>query len=392
MSSKRLETEKTLHDAMLIGLSRFLAAAIDAQPFQCSRNAWRTLVEFPELFRVGGRLVEGWFVIEESERITINEHVWCELATGQIVDPSVLLLVPATTPVFYFPGVARDYAETEALEGELFPHVRFDGRHGEDGLGHPGYKAARQAALRKVYARAFTQQPPKAMQFLTAGDVEMSSPAFPGAATAPLIEGGSFDLPLSFAVSSELEAWPDHCWYTARAALVRLPSLFFSARYVEGWLVAQWADAIRMLEHGWIETPQSGIVDPTIVLEEEVPQRLIYMPAVRLSWSTLQQYLMVHLPLAREIGLHLLEYQHACHQALARAEALAWQTGLPLVIEPGGAFRIRKVGAVLQMAEVVWDFPPRLARPSQMRGEGFSFAGLLSEEPDRPHLAWEKEA
>ena len=368
MSSKCLETEKTLHDAMLIDLSRFLAAAIDAQPFQCSRNAWRTLVEFPELFRTGGRLVEGWFVIEELERITLNEHVWCELANGQIIDPSVLLLVPATTPVFYFPGVARDYAETEALEGELFPHVRFDGQHGEDGLGHPGYRAARRAALRKVYAQAFTRQPPKVMQFLTAQSLEAPPLAFPSAATAPLVEGCPLDLPLSLAVSGELEAWPDHCWYNARAALVQLPSLFFSARYVEGWLVGQWAEAIRIQEHGWIETPQSGIVDPTIVLEEEIPQRLIYMPAMRLSWNALQQYLTVHLPLAREVGLHLLEYQHTCHQALARAESLAWQTGLPLVIEPGGAFRVRKVGAAFQMAEVVWDFPPRFARPLQARG------------------------
>src|SRR5260370_27812127 len=103
-----LTTEKTLRDDLCIELSQRLAVATHAQTFHCTSNAWRALIEFPDLFRSGGRLVEGWFVIETNDRVVMNEHVWCELA-GRIVDPSILLLVSETTPVFYFPGLSRDY-------------------------------------------------------------------------------------------------------------------------------------------------------------------------------------------------------------------------------------------------------------------------------------------
>lgn len=352
-----LSPEKTLRDTLLVALSRQIAAAIHAQPFRCALNAWRTLIEFPELFRQDGRLVEGWFVIEEDERVTLNEHVWCELANGQIVDPSVLLLVPETTPVFYFPGLTRDYAETEALEGEIFPHVRFDGLHGADGLGHPGYKAAREAARRKAYALALARKPPKALQFLTARDMEEANPPEIESVTAPLVvEGTPMDIQLSLETCREIQAQSGQCWYNARKALSGMPNTFWTAAYVEGWLVGQWSDTIRVTEHGWIWTPRTGIVDPTIVLEP-VPTRLVYQPGVQLSWQEIQQYDTARLPLVRERGLGILEYQEACQKAQTRAEELAWQTGLPVFMEPGGVLSFRLVGETLHITEVPWEFP-----------------------------------
>jgi hypothetical protein len=352
-----LPSEKPLRDLLLVTLSRNIAAAIHARPFHCAVNAWRALIEFPEFFREDGHLVEGWFVVEEEERVTLNEHVWCELANGHIVDPSVLLLVPETTPVFYFPGLTRTYAEAEALEGAFFPHVRFDGKHGDDGLGHPGYKAARAAARRKAYALALARKPPKALQFLTARDMEENSPQEPGQTTAPLVvEGEQLDLQQSLDTSREIQATPGECWYNARQALLDMPNTFWRATYVEGWAVGQWYDAIHVIEHGWIWMPRTGIIDPTIVLAP-APTRLMYLPGVQLSWQEIQHYRTARLPLARERGLNLLEYQQASQKAQARAEELAWQTDLPMLIEPGGTRTLRVRGETLQMSEVAWDFP-----------------------------------
>lgn len=230
--------EKPSRDTLLVALSRRIAAETDAQKNCCAANAWRALIEFPELFREGGHLVEGWLVIEEQQQITLVEHVWCELADGHIIDPSILLLLPETTPFFYFPGLLRDYAETEALEGELFPHVRFDGLHGDDGLGHPGYKAARDAARRKAYERALARKPPKAMQFFTAREMDERRPPAVGIPVAlPVIEGERMDFQGSFDASREIQAEPGQCWYNARRALFEMPNAFFMATYVEGWVV-----------------------------------------------------------------------------------------------------------------------------------------------------------
>ncbi len=349
--------EQTLQEQVLIPLSRKVAAAIGAQPNQCAVNAWRALIETPELFRKGGHLVEGWFVIEETARVVMVEHVWCSLANGLIVDPSVLLLVDASTPVFYFAGLTRTYAETEALEGELFPHVRFDGVHGADGLKHPGYKAAWVAARRKAYALAMARKPPKALQFQAARNLEEPSVSHADEEAAlPIIEGDSLDLQRSLETSRQIQAVPGQCWYNARQALFDLPSAFLTSTYVEGWVVGVWSQAIRVSEHGWIWSPQTGVVDPSIVLEA-VPKRLIYVPGIQLSWLEIQQYRQTLLPLARERWNDSLEYQDACQKALERAEELAWQTGLPILIEPGGTCIVRFVDGVLQITEVAWDLP-----------------------------------
>ena len=348
--------ETSLRDALLVDLSRQIAMAIDAQPNHCAANAWRALITFPDLFQANGRLVEGWFVIETADRVVMNEHVWCELG-GQIVDPSVLFLVSDATPVWYFSGLTRSWEETEALEGELFPHVRFEG-YGKDGLGHPGYKAAREAARCKVLTQALAQQPPKAMQFLTAQDREVLAWERPEQPCPPIVEGEPLNIELSLTTATKIQALPGRCWYNARKALVQMPHRFFSGQYIEGWLVGHFADAIHVTEHGWVQTLHHGIVDPTIVLDE-VPRRIAYFPGIEVSWSEIQASLTSPLPLARhQPRPGMLAYQASCRSALERGEQLAWQTGLPLVSEPGSVTIFRHTGGVLLgIEEIPWDFP-----------------------------------
>lgn len=144
-------------------LSHVVALASEAVPHVCTVNAWRALICLPDVFFPGGEYVEGWMVYETSTQVKVVEHCWCELAPGQIrhiVDPSIVFLVERGQPVRYFPGVRRSWKETEALEGQWFPHVRFED-FGEDGMGHPAYRAAHDEAVRTGAALANASSPPK---------------------------------------------------------------------------------------------------------------------------------------------------------------------------------------------------------------------------------------
>jgi hypothetical protein len=163
--------EKKMQDVLSIKLSLYALLAIAAQPNHCFENAWRTFLSSPKHFKQG-RCVEGWIVFDLEREVVLNEHGWCELQDGTIVDPSILFLVDPDQPVYYFPGVTRDWQEMQTLvQGQcIFPYVRFDGKHGADGLGHPRYKAAHEAALRKVDHLAHAQTPAKTKTLLTAQD------------------------------------------------------------------------------------------------------------------------------------------------------------------------------------------------------------------------------
>jgi hypothetical protein len=130
-------------------LSALVALASGAVPHCCASNAWRALICLPQVFYPQGEYVEGWIAYETEECVKVVEHCWCELVMDglrRILDPSIAFLVKEGQPVFYFPGVRRCFQETEQLEGQWFPHVCFES-YGEDGLGHPGYRAAHDEAL-----------------------------------------------------------------------------------------------------------------------------------------------------------------------------------------------------------------------------------------------------
>lgn len=111
---------------------------------RCYQNAYPTFFAYPTLFDPDGLFVEGWIVYEDSHRIILMEHGW--LVSGKrIVDPTIVHGIEFGQPVHYVPGVCRARPELEALENEFFPHVRFE-NYGDDGMGHPDYRAAYEAA------------------------------------------------------------------------------------------------------------------------------------------------------------------------------------------------------------------------------------------------------
>lgn len=168
--------EKKMQDFLVVSYSLQALQRIHAVPNCCFDNAWKTFRSFPDTFR-HGRFVEGWIVFDMEHEVVLNEHGWCELADGRIVDPSILLLVDPEQPVYYFLGVTRSWEDIEALlredEGKdiLLPHVRFDGKYGADGLGHPSYRAAHEAARHKVLQLAQAADPPKQPVFFTAQEM-----------------------------------------------------------------------------------------------------------------------------------------------------------------------------------------------------------------------------
>lgn len=128
--------------------SLLVALQTGAQWGHCYQSAYPAFFAFPGLFYPHGTFVEGWVVFKGDHRVVLMEHGW--LVSGvRIIDPTIVLGLSPDQPVFYFSGVVRSWEETDALENQLFPHVRFSG-YGEDGMGHPGYKAAYEAARRKA--------------------------------------------------------------------------------------------------------------------------------------------------------------------------------------------------------------------------------------------------
>jgi len=129
-------------------LSLLIALQIGARWGHCYENIYPAFFAVPQLFEPHGLFVEGWIAFEYQDKVVLFEHGW--LTSGsRIIDPTIVLAVEPGSPVYYFPGVLRARAELEALENEFFPHVRFSD-FGEDGRGHPGYKAAYTAARRRA--------------------------------------------------------------------------------------------------------------------------------------------------------------------------------------------------------------------------------------------------
>ena len=117
----------------------------------CYENVYSAFFAIPDLFSPDGTFVEGWLVFEDGEhRVVLMEHGWIVSNNQHIVDPTIVLMIGPAQPLFYFPGVVRSWLETDALNNELFPHVRFSS-FGEDGMGHSGYKGAYAAAQRQAH-------------------------------------------------------------------------------------------------------------------------------------------------------------------------------------------------------------------------------------------------
>jgi hypothetical protein len=169
--------EMRMQDYLAYDVSHTLALLMGADPNGCFDNILDLFLRyFPDVFAALGTLWEGWYVVDLDEEVVINEHCWAALPDQTIIDPTVTLLVPPSQSVYYFPGVSRSWQEVKDLVQQKkdvwFPYVRGSGRYGEDGFGHPSYKAAYEAARSKVYSLAQAASPPKKMTFLQARDLD----------------------------------------------------------------------------------------------------------------------------------------------------------------------------------------------------------------------------
>lgn len=143
--------------------SCLVALLAGSQPNSCFKDAWEALINLPQWFRYG-YYVEGWIVIELTREVLVIEHAWCLLADGRVVDPAIIFLIERQQPVWYLPGVIYSWEETLAFEGELLPRVR----EGSDGMQHPAYKVAYEAAWETATNIARATDPPKQLAIHTA--------------------------------------------------------------------------------------------------------------------------------------------------------------------------------------------------------------------------------
>src|SRR5262249_21378592 len=143
------ETPKTL---TAYSFSLLIALLSGAQPNCCFKDAWQAFINLPQWF-LSGRYVVGWVVLVIECEAGFIEHAWCLLADGTIVDPAIVLLVGPEVTVQYFTGIEYTRSQALSFEDELLPRVRFT-RYGDDGMGHPDYKAAHSSALTLAQDRA----------------------------------------------------------------------------------------------------------------------------------------------------------------------------------------------------------------------------------------------
>lgn len=85
--------------------------------------------------------------------------------------------------------------------------------------------------------------------------------------------------------ANKVVARPRSCWWNALHA-IRLSRGRIGV-YIEGFALAPYG---MVLDHGWIETPDGKVIDPTFPVctanEPDSPYR--YMPGLRFSWELLK--------------------------------------------------------------------------------------------------------
>lgn len=130
-------------------LSVQVAGLIHAHKNQCWRNARIALLHLPGLF-LFARYTEGWLVVPDIHEIQIVEHGWMQNGRDRIVDPSVVLLAPKEQSLEYFAGVSVSWFHMREIPLEWpLPLIHLASPRG-DGLDHPEYKAAYDAALARA--------------------------------------------------------------------------------------------------------------------------------------------------------------------------------------------------------------------------------------------------
>ena len=118
-------------------LSKRAGKTIRAVPNACWQNAYRSLLELPEL--ANGHYVEGWIV--RTDLPVPLEHAWLEL-DGQIIDPTP---ISWSSPFVYFPGLRLTKSEVLQVVTDETP-LPIVWQHGWGGMKHQLYVQAYQQA------------------------------------------------------------------------------------------------------------------------------------------------------------------------------------------------------------------------------------------------------
>src|SRR5579859_2888378 len=127
-------------------LSVKVANLIQAQKYRCWYNARDALVHLPGMFLCAW-YVEGWLVVPKDEEVQVVEHGWIECEDGRIVDPSIVLLEAKEQDMDYFPGLRCGWSQMQEIPQDVCLPLAHLVSHRKDGLGHPEYKTAYDAAV-----------------------------------------------------------------------------------------------------------------------------------------------------------------------------------------------------------------------------------------------------
>ncbi len=141
----------------------------------------------------------------------------------------------------------------------------------------------------------------------------------------------------SVQLARDIDAQMKECYWNALLAVRTIPDLA-DAWYVEGIIVSRWP-APMTIEHGWVETRDGAILDPTLALRDSVAPR-------RVRWPLGLRYF----PVARYTGEDASERAHATRMAprweddaeslramLERKEAIAAELWVALAKRAGRA-------------------------------------------------------
>jgi hypothetical protein len=133
-----MKTPPKTSDNLNLALSKRAAKTIKAIPKACWQNAYRSLMELPELSR--GYYIEGWMV-DVNLPIPI-EHGWVEL-DGQIIDPTPVMWKATHA---YFSGLR--FTKEEVLQTVRdATELPIASRYGVEGIKNPTYRNAWKKAF-----------------------------------------------------------------------------------------------------------------------------------------------------------------------------------------------------------------------------------------------------
>jgi hypothetical protein len=130
-------------------LSVKVANLIEAVEYRCWYNARDAMLQLPGLLLFGG-YVEGWLVVPRAHEVQVIEHGWIAFREGRLLDPSIVLVEKEDQHLEYFPGLIFSWQALQEIPPDTtLPLARLMS-HRRDGLGHPDYKAAYDAAMARA--------------------------------------------------------------------------------------------------------------------------------------------------------------------------------------------------------------------------------------------------